>query len=293
MSQKSRRDRPTARLVSPPEQRGERVGAIYRALRQAIMEQAIEPGMKLPEDTIGERFGVSRTIARRALELLAADELVEIAPNRGAMVAKPSREEAMDVFSVRKDIEDLVVHRLCGKLSGEQIQRLERHILAEERALSEDSSEYNALSAEFHFLLAEMSGSPLLERYMRQLLGRSALILGLYGRPRWTTRSHHEHRDLLRAIVSGDESRLKAMMHEHLDAVLVRALEGPATAAGSSLMAVLAPYADGLHSRDVAENGARGSSVLDTTKPQRPRNAKRPAADDVRLRPIGRRLLGH
>lgn len=70
-----------------------RVEVIHAALRRAILEQALEPGAKLPEDMIGETFGVSRTIARRALELLAAEELVEFRPHRGASVVKPSLEE--------------------------------------------------------------------------------------------------------------------------------------------------------------------------------------------------------
>jgi DNA-binding GntR family transcriptional regulator len=44
----------------------DRTGQIYRALRHAIMEKALEPGSKLPEDAIGEQFGASRTIVRNA-----------------------------------------------------------------------------------------------------------------------------------------------------------------------------------------------------------------------------------
>jgi regulatory GntR family protein len=56
---------------------------VQEALRRAILEQALEPGAKLPEDAVGEQFGVSRTIARRALERLAAEELGEHAKSWG------------------------------------------------------------------------------------------------------------------------------------------------------------------------------------------------------------------
>ena len=49
-----------------------RSDAIYASLRRAILEQALKPGVKLPEDQIGETFGVSRTSARNALMRLAA-----------------------------------------------------------------------------------------------------------------------------------------------------------------------------------------------------------------------------
>lgn len=225
------------------EQIGERAGAIYRALRLAIMEQALEPGTKLPEDTIGEQFGVSRTVVRRALEALASEELVDIRPNRGAAVAKPTPSEARDLFSVRQDLEQLVVKRVCGRLTSEQVARLEAQIAAEERAIYEGRAEYIRLAAEFHVILAEMSGSALLARYMRQIVGRSALVLGLYGRPQWSNCSVHEHRDLVAALVDGDLDRVNTMMHAHLDAVQSRALETASGDGERGIRDILAAYA--------------------------------------------------
>jgi len=143
-------------------------------------------------------------VVRRALELLASEELVDIRPNRGAAVAKPTPGEARDLFSVRQDRQQRGGKRVCGRLTPEQVARLEAQIAAEERAIYEGRAEYIRLAAEFHVILAEMSGSALLARYMRQIVGRSALVLGLYGRPQWSNCSVHEHRDLLAALVSGD-----------------------------------------------------------------------------------------
>jgi len=106
----------------------DRAGAVYRALRHAIIEQALEPGAKLPEDAIGERFDVSRTLVRHALGQLAAEGLVELRRNRGAAVAKPSWHEARDVFDVRVGLERLVVARLASQLTPEQVARLQTHV---------------------------------------------------------------------------------------------------------------------------------------------------------------------
>ena len=104
----------------------DRAGAIYRALRHAIIEQALEPGAKLPEDAIGERFGASRTIVRHALGRLAAEGLVELRRNRGATVATPSWDEARDIFDVRLGLEGLVVSAACGPADGRADQAAER-----------------------------------------------------------------------------------------------------------------------------------------------------------------------
>jgi DNA-binding GntR family transcriptional regulator len=88
--------------MTAPRAPGLRAQSVYNALRRAIIEQALKPAMKLPEDSIGEQLGVSRTLVREALGRLAVEGLVELKPNRGASVAYPTLEEARDVFDVRR-----------------------------------------------------------------------------------------------------------------------------------------------------------------------------------------------
>lgn len=220
-----------------------RVTVVHEALRRAIVEQALEPGMKLPEDAIGEQFGVSRTIARRALELLAAEELVQIRPNRGATVVEPTLAEARDLFQVRIDLEDTIVRRLCGKLSAKQLGVLKACLAREEEAHHARRPDYIRLSAEFHVTLAEMTGSPLLLRYIRQLSWRSALVLRLHGRPEWENCNISEHRQLIKALGSDDVEHCRLLMREHLEAVLTRAIDGAKVVEDGGLRDVLKRYA--------------------------------------------------
>src|SRR5262249_35387787 len=160
--------------------RNDRAGQICRALRNAIIEQALVPGAKLPEDAIGERFGVSRTIVRHALGRLAAEGLVELRRNRGAMVASPSWDEARDIFDVRIGLERLVISRVAGRLQPDQIRALEAHVDAEERARGNNEPLSIRLATEFHIVLAEMTGSPVLAGYIGEVASRCGLILALY-----------------------------------------------------------------------------------------------------------------
>ncbi len=202
----------------------DRAGAIYRALRHAIIEQALEPGAKLPEDAIGERFGASRTIVRHALAQLAAEGLVELRRNRGATVATPSWDEARDIFDVRLGLEGLVMSRLAGRLRPEQIRRLNDHVAEEERARGNDEPLSIRLATEFHILLAEMTGSPVLTRYVSENASRCGLTLALYSRPHSSECGVSEHRAIIAALARGDASRAAALMNEHLEAVAGRAL---------------------------------------------------------------------
>ena len=223
--------------------RGSRPDHVYAVLRLAILEQAIGPGAKLPEDSIGEQLGVSRTVVRRALEKLAAEELVEIAPNRGASVARPTIEEARDIFAVRIELERLVVERVCGKLKPLQYKILDDWVTDEERAYRDATGDYIRQAAEFHVILAEMAASPVLLKYIKSLVVRSSLILRLYGRPNWPSCNVDEHRSIIAALRDNDGKRAWQTMSEHLDAVLHRALDSGVREADPSVTDVISKYA--------------------------------------------------
>ena len=222
----------------------DRVGAICRSLRRAIVEQAIRPGDRLPEDALGERFGVSRTIARQALGQLAGEGLVELRRNRIAVVASPSWEEARDTFDVRISLERLVVARLAGRLTEAQAAELAAHIAREEAARNGSEAASIRLATEFHLLLAQMTGSPVLERYVAELGYRCALVLSLYSRPHSAECGVAEHRALVAALVAGDAGRAVALMDHHLDAVAERARILAAPPRERDLGRLLAPYVE-------------------------------------------------
>jgi len=227
-----------------PKPSTDRAALIYRALRHAIIEQALEPGAKLPEDTIGERFGASRTIVRSALGQLAAEGLVELRRNRGASVATPSWEEARDTFDVRLGLERLVVSRLAGNLTREQIATLKAHVDQEEKARGHNEPLSIRLATEFHILLAEMTGSPVLTRYVSEVSSRCGLILALYSRPHSSECAVNEHRSVIAALAAGDATRAAAVMGEHLESVAGRALIVAKPPKSRELKDILAVYGD-------------------------------------------------
>lgn len=222
----------------------DRAGTICRALRRAIIEQALEPGASLPEDALGERFGVSRTIARHALGQLAAEGLVELRRNRSAVVATPSWQEARDTFDIRIELERLVVRQLAGRLSQAQLATLRTHVDAEDAAGGRSDAVSIRLATEFHILLAEMTDSPILVRYVSELSYRCCLILSLYSRPHSSECGVNEHRLLIEALAAGDAGKVMNLMHHHLDSVAERALVAEAKPRGRDIMAILAPYAE-------------------------------------------------
>lgn len=224
----------------------DRSNAVYEGLRRAIIEQALLPGDKLPEDAIGEQFGVSRTLVRSSLTRLASEGLVEQKRNKGASVASPSLSSARDIFDVRRKLEELVVQLLAERLHREDAQRLRAHIERERSAHAQDGPESIRLAGEFHILLAEMTGNALLVRYVSEVTSRCSLILALYGRPHSSECAVNEHAQLIDALEAGRADDACRIMAHHIGAVQERAHIDSAPRNEQRLRDILSHYAQGV-----------------------------------------------
>jgi DNA-binding GntR family transcriptional regulator len=218
--------------------------AAYTALKQAIIEGALTPGTKLPEDGLGTHFGMSRTLIRAALARLVAEGLVETQQKRTAAVAQPSPEEARSVFELRRCLEAEVVRLVVARWQPALGATLEGHVRQEEQAAKQQQSPVSArLAGEFHQLLAQMAGNPLLERYVGEVVSRCSLILAIYGRPHTADCAIAEHRALIDALRRGDERAARKLMAHHLDSVEHRALHAEAARQDEDLGQILSRYA--------------------------------------------------
>jgi len=222
-----------------------RATIIATALRSAIIELAVKPGTRLPEDTIGEQFGVSRTVVRTALTLLASEGLVQQRKNRSAIVAEPSWKEARDTFDLRMAVEELVIRRLAKTITAEQLTALRAHVKKEELSQNENELHSIRLAGEFHALLAEFTNSDILANYMRELSSRCCLILALYSRPHSSECGVSEHLELLDLLEQGEEEKLSTAMSCHMQGVIDRALIAPPKKEERGLDEVLSSYIPG------------------------------------------------
>ncbi|MCF5826768.1 GntR family transcriptional regulator, partial [Pseudomonas syringae] len=105
---------------------------VYEHIFDAILEQRLAPGTRLSEEALGEIFGVSRTIIRRALSRLGHEGVVLLRPNRGAVVASPSVEEARQVFFARRMVEQAITELAVEHATAEQLAEL-RQMVSDER----------------------------------------------------------------------------------------------------------------------------------------------------------------
>lgn len=191
--------------------------AIYQAMADAIFEQRLPPGTKLAEDTLGRIFDVSRTVVRKALYRLASEKVVEIRPNRGAMVASPSVEEAHDVFAARRVVEAAIVRKAVTVIEPRHLRRLQTLVDKDHKA--NDAGNRRAAirySGAFHLELAEIAGNQVLKSFLKELIARTSLIIVVYESPRHAACTHDEHAQLMESIAAGGEAAVAAMI-SHLE----------------------------------------------------------------------------
>lgn len=193
--------------------------SIYQAVAAAIFEQRLPPGTKLPEDSLGEIFAVSRTVVRKALFRLASEKVVEIRPNRGAMVASPSVDEAHDVFEARRVVESASMAAAMRAMTPSRLKRLSALVDKDHAAhRRDDRREWIRYSGAFHLEIADIAGNQVLKAFLKELIGRTSLIIGLYEPPQHTVCTFNEHAALLEAMERGDANAAVAAMTEHLGA---------------------------------------------------------------------------
>ena len=186
-------------------------------LQRAILEHRLGPGQKLSEDEVGDIFGVSRTVARAALQALAHNGLVTVERNRGAFVSKPTIREAHEVFEARGLIEPRVARMAAASASADDLGRLRGHVDAADQALAAgDFGRALSLSGTFHVAIADIADQRILGAFVRSLISRSSLIIALYWRRPDTACESHSHEALLQAFSAKDLIAAEEIMKSHL-----------------------------------------------------------------------------
>ena len=212
---------PTPRQVLKATGKSASKADIYQRIYDAIVEHRLMPGTKLSEERVAELFSVSRTQVRGVLQRLAVEQLVTLIPNRGAFVTTPSVDEAHDVLEVRRTLEPAIVRRLMDRIAAgkapQAIKQLRALVKREQQAHDNgDRRSAVRLSGEFHVLLAELSGSSLLTRMMRELTPLTCLAILTFEAPTGAACPNDEHTLLIDAIEAGRSDEALALMAEHL-----------------------------------------------------------------------------
>lgn len=210
---------PVQNSFGPPDARRSPLeeSEIVERIHDAVIEQRLPPGTKLPEAALCRAFGVPRGRIRRSLLLLASRNIVVLHPNRGGFIAQPTAEEARDVFEARRTLESLVARLAAERAGPQDLATLDSHLGGEDLAFREhDRRRLIRLSGEFHVLVAAAAGNRVLHDVVKELVARTSLIIAMYGATPAENCRTDEHRDLLAALRVRDAGAAAELMEQHL-----------------------------------------------------------------------------
>jgi len=190
---------------------------IYRHIFEGVVSQRLTPGTKLPEVALCELFGVGRTLIRKVLQELAHDHIVELRPNRGAVVAAPTPDETRQIFEARRALEATMLPMAIANATRADLQDLRRQLRREHGALhASDQPAWARLASAFHLQVATLARNPILQNYLAELISRCSLIVALYEPPGNAACEHDEHAHIVGLIEKRDAPAAVRAMDAHL-----------------------------------------------------------------------------
>lgn len=188
----------------------------YGAVRKAIRDGVIVPGMFYSELGIAQLLGISRTPVREALIELSREGLVDKLPQRGFRLRSISAHEKREVYEIRGVLESHLARRLAAEASETDIGDL-RRILARQARAKNNASAFLDIDEEFHLALAGLLG---FARTREMLLTLRGIIwvagLAAIARPQRTAKVLAEHRALLNRIAARDSAGAARAVLNHI-----------------------------------------------------------------------------
>ncbi|MEW2810499.1 GntR family transcriptional regulator [Streptomyces massasporeus] len=200
----------------------------YAYLKETVLTDPAMQGEFLSEQDIADRIGVSRTPIREALLLLAAEDLVELVPKRGARVAPLSGREISELMELRGIVERYAAEQVLT--TGRTPVRELTELLERQAGLSgpDQANEFIAVDHLFHSTLVSAVGNALLDRHYDGLRSRQvrAGVVALYNQQGRQEAVLHEHQAILDALAAGDAAAACLAIDNHLGSTLKVLLSG-------------------------------------------------------------------
>jgi phosphonate utilization transcriptional regulator len=200
---------------------------VQQEIERAILSGEYEPGAKLTEASIADRLGISRGPIREAFRMLEEAGLVRTEKNRGVFVRSIPLDEAVEIFDLRAAMEELVGRQLAERIKPAELKEVRALVDAMERAAKEkDARSYHLMNLQFHNRLVELTGNRKLTALYRKLINELSLFRRInLSVESMLPASASEHRQIVKAIASGDSQAAGKALYEHVMESKARTIE--------------------------------------------------------------------
>jgi DNA-binding GntR family transcriptional regulator len=192
--------------------------AVADRLRELIIEGVLAPGAHLNERILCEQLQVSRTPLREAFRTLAGEGVIELMPNRGAVVATLSRDDLEHAFELMAALESLAGELAATRARPAEVRRV-RSLQAEMTVAhsQRDLPAYYRINRAIHALIVGMAGNPMLADAHARLNAKLQAVRfrSNLNREKWDA-ALAEHAAMVEALAARDGPRLAALLRTHL-----------------------------------------------------------------------------
>jgi len=196
------------RLVRRPQLADE----VATHLRGLIMSGRLRPGERVRLEEVAEQLGVSITPVREALLTLRGEDMVELEPRKGYVVAPLSKQDIVDVFTLQGDIAGELAARAVVRLTAEHLAELST--VDRKLARARRSEDLEPLEFEFHRTINRLAGARKLS-WLLHAATRYTPARFLSSDPGWRATMRTDHAALLAAFAAGDPGAARAAMSRH------------------------------------------------------------------------------
>lgn len=191
---------------------------LVERIRPLIVESQLNPGDKVPEKDLCERFRVSRTPMREALKVLAAEGLVRLEPNRGAWVTVVTVEEVEEVFPVLGALEALSGELACTKITDAEIHHIRwLHDQMLQSYADRNLADYFKTNQEIHRAILLAAKNQSLTNTCQALSARMqrARYAANLSEERWAN-AVSEHELIIQSLEARDGKQLSKILVQHM-----------------------------------------------------------------------------
>jgi len=185
----------------------------YEVLKSKIVTCELMPGAVVDQNALMEEIGVSRTPVREAVNALEAEGLLVVMPRRGVIVAPISLSEVSQIYTVRENIEPLIVRLATPAAEKERLVEYRRIFTTD----TYDPDSIIQSDFEMHNYFAERTENTYFVRLMRSVLSQNMRIVVLGARIRdRLPASNVEHASILQRMLDGDADAAAEAMRVHI-----------------------------------------------------------------------------
>lgn len=218
---------------------GETVSKIVQLLKEQILDGRLAPGQRLISSDLVEQLGVSRGPLREAFRQLDAERLIDVEPNRGAIVRRLGVLEVQELYQIRIALEGYAARLAAEKINEGNHRAYLMQVL--ERGHRHRSnpifSAFIADNRDFHQAIVHICGNlelgKLIDKYqqpvfmiqLRQIIGTELVIKNALD----------EHEDIAKGILSGSPEAAYLAMQTHLQHSAQQILSSPALNKNTSI----------------------------------------------------------